>query len=133
MFDFQSRLPGHWHDHRLSVVIEYNYGENRISTKKNTIHIKPRRFYTRSRTIAEKERYSDYSRKPYSTNSDNSAIVIMQTSSFMRTCYLVFVTLAPAYGMIRYHTKHLIVCAHFASAHLLRCEWCFSNSYYHSY
>lgn len=54
MFDFQSRLPGHWHVHRLSVVIEYNYGENRISTKKNTIHIKPRRFYTRSRTIAEK-------------------------------------------------------------------------------
>lgn len=105
MFDFQSRLPGHWHVHRLSVVIEYNYGEYRISTKKNTIHIKPRRFYTRSRTIAEKK---SASRKPYSTNSDNSAIVIMQTSSFMRTCYLVFVTLAPAYGMIRYKAPHCL-------------------------
>lgn len=39
---FQSRLSGYWHGCCccFSVIVAHNYGENQISAKKNTIHIK---------------------------------------------------------------------------------------------
>lgn len=96
-FGLQSRLAGHWHDHRcLSVIIEHNYGENRISAKKNTIHIQPRRFHSHTTNLSARKTSTIHGVRskashtlPYLTNSDDNAIVIMQTSSFIHANVLL--------------------------------------------